>query len=106
MSRTRIRQLAVLVVCLMVALAAALYQLTIEQHELWLERSYQNRWVFRDVPTRRGSILDVAGRRIAGFQGAGSAGINSVTWDGRDEAGRQVASGQYFYRLEAGSYPL
>lgn len=27
-------------------------------HGIWLERSYRNRWAFRDVPTRRGSILD------------------------------------------------
>jgi hypothetical protein len=24
-----------------------------------------------------------------------------VTWDGRDDAGRPVAAGAYFYRLEA-----
>jgi cell division protein FtsI/penicillin-binding protein 2 len=28
------------------------------RHAVWLERSYRNRWAFRDVPTRRGSICD------------------------------------------------
>jgi hypothetical protein len=50
------------------------------------------------------TIFDVAGRRVAGFRGAGSAGENSVTWDGHDDAGRQMSSGIYFYSLEAGSY--
>lgn len=31
-------------------------------------------------------------------------GENSVTWDGRDEAGRVVPSGIYFYRLQVGDF--
>lgn len=31
-------------------------------------------------------------------------GYYSVTWDGKDELGRRVAGGIYFYRLEAGSF--
>ena len=30
------------------------------------------------------------------------AGRYEVTWDGRDDGGRRVASGVYLYRLEAG----
>jgi len=33
-----------------------------------------------------------------------SAGYKSVLWDGRDRTGRQVSSGIYIYRLEAGDY--
>jgi hypothetical protein len=33
-------------------------------------------------------------------QGARSTGLYHVEWDGRDDAGRDVASGVYFYRLE------
>ena len=32
-------------------------------------------------------------------QGA-SAGLNEVTWDGTDDAGRAARAGLYFYRLE------
>ena len=32
------------------------------------------------------------------------AGTHRVTFDGRDGSGRSVASGIYFYRLEAGEF--
>jgi len=33
-----------------------------------------------------------------------SAGAHSVVWNGRDEHGRQVGSGVYFYRMSVGEY--
>ena len=33
-----------------------------------------------------------------------AAGRREVVWQGRDRFGRRVASGTYFYRLEAGEY--
>ena len=49
-------------------------------------------------------IFDVAGRQIrelrAGLQGAGDY---VETWDGRDENGRPVGSGVYFYQLQTES---
>ena len=35
-----------------------------------------------------------------------NSGSHSVTWDGRDDRGRDVSSGIYFYRLEAGDSKL
>jgi flagellar hook assembly protein FlgD len=38
------------------------------------------------------------------MRGKPSPGVHRVQWDGRDDRGGQVASGVYFYRLEAGRY--
>lgn len=51
-------------------------------------------------------IYDVRGRLVRTLVGPGTGlldpGIHSVEWKGRDDRGRQVASGVYFYKLEAG----
>jgi hypothetical protein len=48
------------------------------------------------------TIYDVRGRRITTFvEPALEAGDNTVLWDGRDEVGRLVPSGIYFYRLQS-----
>jgi len=51
-------------------------------------------------------IYDLAGRLVRTLLDAEAcpAGPGEVVWRGRDEAGRQVASGTYFYRLEAGPH--
>jgi PKD repeat protein len=36
--------------------------------------------------------------------GVEARGLHHVTWDGRDEKGRKVSKGLYFYRLEVGSF--
>jgi flagellar hook assembly protein FlgD len=47
-------------------------------------------------------IYDIAGRRVRALVDANmGAGARSAFWDGRDDAGRRVASGVYLYRLEA-----
>ncbi|RMF58393.1 MAG: T9SS C-terminal target domain-containing protein, partial [Calditrichaeota bacterium] len=33
-----------------------------------------------------------------------AAGNHSVTWDGRNDAGKTVTSGLYLYRIKAGSF--
>ncbi len=50
-------------------------------------------------------IYDVLGRRIATLVDARqTAGIKQARWDGTNREGIDVASGIYFYRLEAGSF--
>lgn len=47
-------------------------------------------------------IYDVAGRRVRTLvSGFVTAGDHSVSWDGRDDSGHQVASGVYLYQLRA-----
>ncbi len=62
-----------------------------------------------DVPAGGGEmtlrIYDVSGRLIRTLvDGPQTAGEKTVTWNGRDEQGRSVVSGVYFYRLQAPGY--
>jgi hypothetical protein len=57
-SRSRIAVVAGLLVLGLLVLAVHLARLMVVQRELWLERGAKNRWAFRDVPARRGAILD------------------------------------------------
>jgi hypothetical protein len=56
------------------------------------------------APTRARLVLfDVQGRLVRVLaDGPQSAGHHEIAWDGRDANGRDVATGTYFYRLEAG----
>jgi hypothetical protein len=49
-------------------------------------------------------IYNVAGQLVRSYEGVGSADLNVITWDGRDNAGTEVASGVYFYKLTAASF--
>ena len=47
-------------------------------------------------------VYDVTGQRVARLaSGLRQAGTYALRWDGRDDAGRRLASGVYLYRLEA-----
>jgi len=47
-------------------------------------------------------VYTISGRLVRTLvEGVSSAGLSSVPWDGRDEAGQLVASGVYFYVLTA-----
>ena len=52
------------------------------------------------------TIYDILGRRVRWLvrQDRQAAGLYTVGWDGRDEAGRAVGTGLYFFRLDAGSF--
>jgi len=50
-------------------------------------------------------VFDALGRKLRTLLAAKRpAGFYSANWDGRDEAGRAVNSGVYFYRLRAGNF--
>jgi hypothetical protein len=51
------------------------------------------------------AVYDMLGQRVRLLrQGIEQAGLHKLEWDGRDEAGHQVAGGVYFYRLRAGDF--
>jgi len=50
------------------------------------------------------ALYNLAGQKVATLaQGHREAGAHTLRWDGRDENGRELASGVYLYRLQAGS---
>jgi hypothetical protein len=51
-------------------------------------------------------VFDLAGRLVRTLVGGEvrEPGRHDIAWNGRDDDGRRVASGTYFYRLEAGRY--
>jgi len=50
-------------------------------------------------------IYDVKGRLVRTVvNGRRTADHHSAVWDGRDDAGRMVSGGVYFYRITAGSF--
>lgn len=51
------------------------------------------------------SVYNVLGQQVKTLvDGDMNAGYQTVTWDGTDRTGSQVASGVYFYKLRAGDY--
>ena len=64
------------------------------------------RYALSDPATVRLAIYDAAGRRVRQLIDAETQqpGIYPVTWDRRDEAGRRVASGLYFCRLQTSAF--
>ena len=49
------------------------------------------------------SLYNLLGQRVATLvKGAQEAGVHTLFWDGRDGQGRELASGVYLYRLQAG----
>ena len=60
----------------------------------------------REQPARL-AIFGASGRLVRTLQsGRAAAGIHALMWDGRDDAGRRVAPGAYWARLEADGQSL
>ena len=65
-------------------------------------RTRPERHLFRFAEPVTVEIFDVAGRRVRRvISGRRDAGLHRERWNGRDDAGRDVASGVYFVRLRA-----
>jgi hypothetical protein len=50
-------------------------------------------------------VYDACGRHVRTLVDAWRpTGLHNVMWDGRNETGRQMASGVYFYQMTSGDY--
>jgi hypothetical protein len=50
------------------------------------------------------SVINVSGQVVKRYTGEAGVGSVTVTWDATDQDGRTVATGVYFYRLDAGDF--
>src|SRR6185436_19165991 len=51
------------------------------------------------------SVFDVGGRKVRSLVNeVRGVGPHEIIWDGRSDAGQQVASGLYFLRMETGRF--
>jgi flagellar hook assembly protein FlgD len=51
------------------------------------------------------AIFNALGQRVRTlFAGSLTAGLHRIQWDGRSDAGHEVATGAYIYRLEVGQH--
>lgn len=50
------------------------------------------------------TIFNINGQMVRTFEGTAAAGVTTVTWDGRDLNGQQVATGVYLYKMVAGDF--
>jgi len=58
----------------------------------------------RDVDVEL-TIYNIAGQRVRTLvNGMQRAGYKAIEWDGRDDSGRRVAPGVYFYKMKAGEF--
>jgi hypothetical protein len=63
-------------------------------------------FTLREAASVRLCVYDIAGRLVRLLEeGLLDAGRHEVTWDGQDSDGEKVASGVYFYSLEAPQTP-
>jgi len=67
----------------------------------------QIRFALPEAATADLQLFDASGRLVRHYGGERfGAGVQAITWDGRDASGQRVAAGSYFYRLAVGSQVL
>jgi hypothetical protein len=84
--------------------------------EIWLYQNQPNPFasstsITFEMPSAGGEVrldvFDVSGRLVSTLvDGTQAGGVHSIEWNGRDDSGRELASGVYFYRLTAGEREL
>jgi len=63
------------------------------------------RFALPEAARTRVLVYDLAGRRVRTLVDRRlDAAVHTVRWDGRDDAGHDLPSGVYFYRVEAGEH--
>jgi hypothetical protein len=45
-------------------------------------------------------MFDATGRKLRTWRGGFTPGLNEIEWDGKDDSGKPVRAGVYFYRFE------
>lgn len=81
-------------------------------HAFWLGQNSPNpftvetgiRFSLPGASSARLTFYDVRGRKVRRLEGEEElgGGVHGLLWDGRDDRGRELPSGVYFYKLEAG----
>ncbi len=70
--------------------------------------SFGNAMIKYGLPERadiRLGLYDISGRLVKTiYSGTAEKGYHTVRWNGKNKYGKKVASGIYFYKLEAGNY--
>ena len=86
-------------------------QTSAQPQDYSLEQNYPNpfnagtviRFEMREKQEVELAVYNLAGQKLVRLvEGSRSAGFHTVRWNGRDERGRELASGVYVYRLLAG----
>jgi hypothetical protein len=52
------------------------------------------------------TVYNINGQIVKCLDGKSEPGTITITWDGKNDRGQSVASGVYFYRVEAGDYSV
>lgn len=101
-SQRRLRNVVLLYGLASMLVFSHLAYLMIGQNEAWELRSYRNRWAYRDVPARRGSIRDRQGELLVRDQPTTTLSVYYREFRRRHPCGIVIHGGNIRARLVAG----